>query len=167
MEQQLKAAHRELKEKDVECRELDGQTMALKNAIREMQMSFSDDYSELEMKLQRAMLQLEMAEEADQAAQVTVSRCKSLQSELEAFEEQAEIDHAMVLLGPIIQSINGMDGLLTPHMVQHTHKTRHGIWGHRYAGTMTDGLHFNNHTKWKIARNITRTFYHNIHQTCN
>jgi hypothetical protein len=82
-----------LKEKEVEARELDGQVMALKNAMREMQLSFSDDYQELEMNLQKAMLQLEIASENEGGAVLAEKRIKSLETELEAFAEAAEIDH--------------------------------------------------------------------------
>lgn len=61
--------------------------------MREMQLSFSDDYSELEMNYQKAMLQLEIASENEGGMAVAMQRIKSLETELEAFSEAAEIDH--------------------------------------------------------------------------
>ena len=82
-------------------------------------------------------------------------------------EEQFIINEGMLLLNPLIQGLNTLDGTFTPHIVQHTHKSRHGRMSHRYKGTLSDGVHFNEATKTKMARNLVYTIQDNIHATCN
>ena len=82
-------------------------------------------------------------------------------------DEQLIINEGMLVLNPLIQGLNTLDGLFTPHIVQHTHKSRHGRMSHRYKGTLNDGLHYNETTKAKLARNLVYTFEDNIHSTCN
>lgn len=64
--------------------------------MREMQMSFQDDYGELEMQLQKAKLQLEMAAESEGAAAAHAARAKSLQSELETLSVAFKSDREKV-----------------------------------------------------------------------
>ena len=86
----------------------------------------------------------------------------------EAFpDEQSVLNEGMLALNPLIRGLNTLEDLFTPHMVQHTHKSRHGRMSHRYVGTLSDGLHFNDATKAKFARNIVYTFSDNLHATCN
>jgi uncharacterized protein HemX len=85
LDSQLKAASKALKEKEAEARELDSQLMSLKNQMREMQLSFSDDYSELEMSLKKALIQLEIASENESGAALMQQKIKSLELELESF----------------------------------------------------------------------------------
>ena len=93
LDSQLKQVKAALKAKEVEARELDSQLMSFKNKAREMQMEFADDYGEVEMALQKALLQLEIAKESEGESGVWAARADSLQMELDAFAEAAEIDH--------------------------------------------------------------------------
>ena len=86
----------------------------------------------------------------------------------EAFpEEQTIINNGILSLNPLIRGLNALQDLTTPHFEQHVHKVRHGRFGHRYSGTLTDGIHYNDSTKDKFARNLVYTIVYNIHATCN
>ena len=76
--------------------------------------------------------------------------------------EQMALNDAIMEIN--VRNGNGVRG---PLIQSYTHKWRHGRLGHRYASTLHDGLHFNNHFKGQIAARIVDTFYRNINATCN
>ena len=81
--------------------------------------------------------------------------------------EQKELHKAIPRINSCISSINNGSGMLTPWIACHVHKTRHGRLGHRYNGTMVDGIHYNDATKDKFTRAIIKSIYPNIHAICN
>ena len=80
---------------------------------------------------------------------------------------QQTVNNGVVNVNNNIDKLNNTEGLMGVKWSYHVHKLRHGRRGHRYANTLSDGIHFTDESKAKFVKYLTATFYHNIHCTCN
>ena len=58
-------------------------------------------------------------------------------------DEQIELDNAILQISDYINDLNSKAQLATPRTACHVHKWRHNRIGHRYDGTLNDGIHYN------------------------
>ena len=82
-------------------------------------------------------------------------------------DEQSATDNAVLAINKQIRWLNDKENVTGPWLADYVHKKRHGRIGHRYRGTMKDGIHLNHKSLSKFAKRIVDTFYRNIHATCN